>query len=77
MATINIELLAEKNKLTLDKENNIFVHPINQYSFTTYPLPLDKEGCIVISLEEYCGIREGVLMFNEELNGVIEITTNK
>lgn len=73
MANINIQLLAEKNNLILDKENNIFVHPDDKYSFTTYPLPLDREGCIVITLEEYCGIREGVLMFNEELNAVVSI----
>lgn len=58
-------------RLTLNEtEDRVYVKPIDRYSFTSYPLPENLEGCILLTKEEYLGFMSGFLIFNEDLTGV-------
>lgn len=65
---IDFEIIKKQNKLTTFNEY-IYVKPIDEYNYVTYPL-IELKGCLTITLEEYLGLRANYYRFNEELTGL-------
>ena len=58
-------------KLTLNEtEDKVYVKPLDRGSFTTYPLPSDLSGCVLLTKEEYLAFTSGLLLFTKDLTGV-------
>ena len=69
---MTIQKLKEKFKLmTNEEETLIYLKPLNEYSFETYPL-LNIEEAIQVTLEEYIGLRLGIYKFDSDLKNIIE-----
>lgn len=68
----NLSEIIINNKLEMVDGNKILVFPTDINSFTTYPLPKNKVGCIIISFEEYFGLLDGENIFNDNLTEVIK-----
>lgn len=61
---IDFMTLAQQNRLTYtDDKKHIYVKPISQYDFITYPLE-DLSGTVLVTLEEYLGLRVHYYQFN-------------
>ena len=67
---MDFEQLKKDNLLTISPSGYVCVKPIDQYSFTSYPI--DIYDCILITQDEYVGLLERRYMFNEALTGVID-----
>lgn len=72
MATELLERFKKLYDLTLDDtETMIWVQPKNKWEFIASPLPKDKAGCILISMEDYIGIQAEEVMFSEDLKSIV------
>lgn len=58
--------LVRKNKLTIVDEK-ILVKPISKWSGQTYPLILEDESLLRITVEEYIGLKERMYQFTDDL----------
>ena len=67
---MDFEQLKEENLLTITPSGYVCVKPIDQYSFTSYPI--DIYDCILITQDEYIGLLERRYMFNGALTGVTD-----
>ena len=66
---IKLEILTKQNNL-LVRDNLIFVQPIDEYCYITYPIN-DLTKCLRITLEQYLGLRANYYKFNEKLNELV------
>lgn len=72
---IDFLTLAQQNRLTYnDEHTHYYVHPTDKHNYTTFPLD-DLEGTVLLTMEEYLGLRAGYYQFTDDLNG-IELSTN-
>lgn len=65
---MDFEQLKLDNLLTISPSGYVCVKPIDQYSFTSYPI--DIFDCILVTQDEYVGLLERRYMFNKSLLGV-------
>lgn len=61
-----------KNYKFVNNNNLIYVKPINQYEFITYPID-NLAYAIPITLEQYIGLLNRTCRFTSELSGVEHI----
>lgn len=62
--------LAEQNLLTFDDEHeHYYVKPIDRHNFITFPLE-DLGGTIMVTIDEYLGLRANYYQFTEDLKGI-------
>lgn len=62
--------LAQQNILTFDDEHkHFYVKPIDRHNFITYPLE-DLSGTVMLTVDEYLGLRENYYQFTEDLTGI-------
>lgn len=67
---IDFMTLAQQNRLTYtDDKTRVYVKPLDRHNFITYPLE-DLSGTVLVTLEEYLGLRVHYYQFNENLNGL-------
>ena len=66
---IDFEILKQQNNLVTDGDR-IYVKPINNYNYETYPLK-DLGGALALTLDEYLGLRANYYMFNDTLTGLV------
>jgi hypothetical protein len=66
---IDLEQLAKLNRLYV-KDNLIFVQPIDEYNYITYPIN-DLTKCLRVTLEQYLGLRANYYKFNEKLTQLV------
>ena len=67
---INIKLLQKQNKLTVNEEKKIYVKPISEHGFVTYPLK-DLSGCLTITAEEYVLLKAGYYKFSKDFKKLV------
>lgn len=65
---IDFNIIKQQNRL-VTKDEKILIKPMGRYEYTTFPLD-DLEGVILITLEEYLGLRSNYYRFNETLTGL-------
>ena len=68
---IDFETIKQQNNL-ITIGDKIFVKPLSKYNYVTYPIE-ELEGTILVTLEEYLGLRVNYYCFNDNLTG-LEIT---
>lgn len=74
--SINFITLAKQNSLTFDEEQeHFYIKPLSRHEYTTYPLP-DLSDTILVTLDEYLGLRANYYQFTEDLRG-LELYTPK
>lgn len=73
---IDIQTLKKQNNLVVNDDGLIYVKPLDEICFTTYPLET-LEGCLALTIEEYLGLRAGYYMFEEDLNSVVVATEDR
>ena len=62
--------LAEQNLLTFDDEHeHYYVKPIDRHNFITFPLE-DLGGTVMVTIDEYLGLRANYYQFTEDLKGI-------
>ena len=62
--------LAEQNLLTFDDEHeHYYVKPIDRHNFIAFPLE-DLGGTIMVTIDEYLGLRANYYQFTEDLKGI-------
>jgi len=61
-----LEDLAHKNKLTVLDEK-IVVKPLSKWSGQTYPLNMEDESLLHLTVEEYIGLKERLYQFTDDL----------
>ena len=68
--SIDFITLAEQNLLTFDDEHeHYYVKPIDRHNFITFPLE-DLGGTVVVTIDEYLGLRANYYQFTEDLKGI-------
>lgn len=71
---MDIEILKQQNKLTINEDGLVYVKPIDQYNYITYPLE-DLSGCLALTPQEYVLLKAGYYRINIDLTG-LEINEN-
>ena len=67
---IDFTKFAEQNMLTYnDDKTRVFVKPTDRHSFTAYPLE-DLGGTVMVTIDEYLGLRANYYQFTEDLKGI-------
>ena len=67
---IDFTKFAEQNMLTYnDSKTRVFVKPIDRHNFTAYPLE-DLGGTVMVTIDEYLGLRANYYQFTEDLKGI-------
>lgn len=66
-----LKSLQERYNLTLDNNDRIYVRPINQYSFTAFPLPVNKSKCVLLTAEQFMAFMCNAIMFSEDLKSLV------
>ena len=64
---MDIEILKMQNNLTINDDGLIYVKPISEYEYTTFPLE-ELDGCLALTMEEYLGLKINYYKFNKDLN---------
>lgn len=68
--SIDFITLAEQNLLTFDDEHeHYYVKPIDRHNFITFPLE-DLGGTVMVTIDEYLGLRANYYQFTEDLKGI-------
>ena len=68
--SIDFMKLAEQNLLTFDDEHeHYYVKPIDRHNFITFPLE-DLGGTVMVTIDEYLGLRANYYQFTEDLKGI-------
>ena len=65
-----MEILQEKNHLTMSGDGQIVVVPTSPYEFRTSPL-IEGESALLISEDAYIGLLLKVYQFDETLKNVV------
>lgn len=63
---MDISILKKQNRLIFNDDGKIYVKPITQTTYETYPLK-SLTGCIVITPDEYVLLKANYYRFNEDL----------
>ena len=63
---MDIEILKKQNNLTVSDDGLIYVKPINQYNYITYPLE-DLGGCLALTPNDYVLLKAGYYKITEDL----------
>ena len=71
---MDIEILKKQNNLTISDDGLIYVKPLDQYSYTTFPLG-DLGGCLALTPDEYVLLKAGYYRITGDLKG-LEINEN-
>lgn len=66
---MDIEILKKQNRLTINDDGLIYIKPIDQYNYTTYPIE-DLGGCLALTPEEYVLLKAGYYRINNDLTGL-------
>ena len=66
---MDIEILKEQNKLTINDDGLIYVKPIDQHNYITYPLE-DLGGCLALTPNDYVLLKAGYYRITEDLTGL-------
>lgn len=66
---MDIEILKKQNNLTINDDGLIYVKPVTQYSYVTYPLQ-DLEGCLALTPNDYVLLKAGYYKITEDLLGL-------
>lgn len=72
---IDLEILKKQNNLIISDNGLIFVKPIDQYNYITYPIE-DLGGCLALTPNEYVLLKAGYYRINKKLIG-LEINENE
>lgn len=63
---MDIEILKKQNKLTINDDGLIYIKPLDQYNYTTYPLE-DLGGCLALTPDDYVLLKAGYYRITEDL----------
>lgn len=63
---MDLEILKKQNRLTINDDGLVYVKPINQNNFITYPLK-DFVGCLAITPEDYILLKAHYYRFSKDL----------
>ena len=66
---MDIEILKKQNDLTISDDGLIFVKPIGQYEYITFPLE-DLGGCLALTPQDYVLLKAGYYRITEDLLGL-------
>lgn len=66
---MDIEILKEQNNLTISDDGLIYVKPIDQYNYITYPLE-DLGGCLALTPNDYVLLKAGYYRIKEDMTGL-------
>lgn len=68
--SIDFITLAQQNLLTFDDERkHFYIKPVSRHEYIAYPLE-DLSGTILVTLDEYLGLRASYYQFTEDLKGI-------
>lgn len=68
--SIDFITLAQQNLLTFDDERkHFYIKPVSRHEYIAYPLE-DLSGTILVTLDEYLGLRANYYQFTEDLKGI-------
>lgn len=74
---IDIDILKEQNNLTISDDGLIYVKPIDQYNYKTFPLE-DLGGCLALTPNDYVLLKAGYYRIKEDMTGLeINITEDE
>ena len=74
---MDIEILKEQNRLTINDDGLIYVKPIDKYNYITYPLE-DLGGCLALTPNDYVLLKAGYYRIKEDMTGLeINITEDE
>lgn len=71
---MDIEILKKQNNLTISDDGLIFIKPVDQYNYITYPLE-DLGECLALTPNEYVLLKAGYYRITGDLKG-LEINEN-
>lgn len=66
---MNIEILKKQNNLTISDDGFVYVKPIDQYNYVTFPLE-DLGGVLALTPDEYVLLKAGYYRIKEDLTGL-------
>lgn len=66
---MDIEILKKQNKLTINDDGLIYVKPIDQYNYETYPIE-DLGGCLALTPDDYVLLKAGYYRISEDLTSL-------
>lgn len=66
---MDIEILKQQNKLTVSDDGFIYVKPIDQYNYITFPLE-DLGGCLALTPQDYVLLKAGYYRITKDLLGL-------
>lgn len=66
---MDIEILKKQNNLTISDDGLIYVKPIDQYNYITYPLE-DLGGCLALTPNDYVLLKAGYYRIAEDLTAL-------
>lgn len=66
---IDLETIKKQNNLITNEEGKIIVKPLDRHNFVTFPIE-NLLGALLLTLEEYLGLRANYYRFNETLTGL-------
>lgn len=74
---MDIELLKKQNNLTINDDGLIYIKPIDQYNYVTFPLE-DLGGCLELTPNDYVLLKAGYYRIKEDMTGLeINITEDE
>ena len=66
---MDIEILKRQNKLTINDDGFIYIKPVDQYNYDTFPLE-DLAGCLALTPQDYVLLKAGYYRITENLTGL-------
>ena len=66
---MNIEILKKQNNLTVSDDGFIYVKPIDQHNYVTFPIE-DLSGSLALTPDEYVLLKAGYYRITEDLTGL-------
>lgn len=70
---MEIKKLKERYKLTTNEDETlIYLKPLDEHSFVTYPLDNLEKPILQVTLNEYLGLMLRIYKFSEDLLSIVE-----
>lgn len=66
---MDIEILKKQNRLTINDDGLIYVKPIDQYNYKTFPIE-DLGGCLALTPDDYVLLKAGYYRITKDLLGL-------
>lgn len=66
---MDIEILKKQNNLTINDDGLIYVKPIDQNNYVTYPID-DLGGCLALTPNDYVLLKAGYYRISEDLTKI-------